>query len=142
MSRIIFDRDELVGEFVRKEIGGIPTWGHGYRAIGLEHQGELIAGCVFNHYSITDICLSVAANRKGWLTRSFIFACFHYAFVQLNCRRVTALVKPSNRKSLKFVRDLGFQYEGCMRETFSDSDGLLFGMLRRECTWLGGLAHV
>jgi RimJ/RimL family protein N-acetyltransferase len=109
-------------------------------AIGLEQNGELIAGVVYNMYSGASISMSVAAvPGKSWLNREFLYRSFAYPFIQLKCRRVTGLIKVGNDVSIKFVEALGYKQEGLLRRSHIDgSDMFVYGMLLEECRWIKG----
>jgi len=138
MKSIVYGQDERVMKWVGERLDET-DFGPGSIAIGLERDGELIAGVVYNMYSKASICMNVAAvPGKDWLSRSFLYATFAYPFVQLKCNRVTALVKMNNEISKKFVQSLGWKPEGCMRKASTDGqDMLVYGMLREECRWIG-----
>jgi len=78
-------------------------------AIGLEEDGELIAGVVFNLYTGPSIMMHVAAvPGRRW-----------------------------NLDAQRFDEHLGFKREGLIRKGASDGSNLiLYGMLKEECRWL------
>ena len=92
MRRIVVGEKERVGLWVAPRIKRGLEW-HGYEAIGLEKDGELIAGVVFDSYVENARCaMHVAAVGKDWLNREYLRVCFHYAFVTMNCNVVVGLV--------------------------------------------------
>lgn len=107
-------------------------------AIGVEENGELIAGVVYNMYTGPSISMHVAAvPGKRWLTRDTLFRFFAYPFVQLECRRVTGLVREDNLVAQQFDEHVGFVREGLIRGACDDGQNMiLYGMLREECRWL------
>jgi RimJ/RimL family protein N-acetyltransferase len=114
----------------------VDGWGE-FEAIGLERNGELIAGTVYNHYTGPSVMTSIAGiPGRRWLTRGYLGAIFRYPFVQLGCRRITACIETRNWQSLRFVKHLGFKYEGVLRHGAADDDLILLGMLRDECRYL------
>lgn len=136
MKTVIYNMP-VVSEFVSEHIPGNDKFRPDDPNIGLLKNGKLIAGCVFNFYTGTGICMHVAATEKGWLNKEFLRSAFRYPFVQLGCRRVTGLVRTDNLEAQKFDEGLGFKREGLMR--CADDDGcdlIVYGMLRDECRWL------
>ena len=133
----IYGQDERIVSWVGKRVE-VKDFGSCV-AIGLEQDGELIAGVVFNLYSPPSICMHVAAvPGRRWMTREYLFRCFAYPFLQLNCTRITALVREHNEQSQKFVEHIGFVKEGVMRQGSEDgSDLIVYGMLKDECRYLG-----
>lgn len=107
-------------------------------AIGLEEDGELIAGVVYNLYNGPNICMHVAAvPGRRWVTRDYLFRCFAYPFLQLQCNRVTGLVRADNLTAQRFDEHLGFRQEGVVRRGATDGTSMiLYGMLKEECRWL------
>lgn len=136
MRRLVLDQQERVAEFVRVLIPHVESWGDWYAAIGLESDGDLVSGVVYNLYSGSNIAMHVAGVGPHWLSRSYLRAAFRYPFVQLGCRRVTGLVPASNAAARRFDEHIGFQREGLMRHALPDDDIIVYGLLREDCRWL------
>lgn len=138
MKTVVYDPKEKIAKWVWERLGEEDSGGSA--AVGLERDGELIAGVVFNMYTGASVSMNVAAvPGKDWLNREFLFRSFAYPFLQLRCYRATALVKVNNDVSIKFVEALGYQREGLLRRAHIDgSDMFVYGMLREECRWIKG----
>jgi RimJ/RimL family protein N-acetyltransferase len=118
-----------------ERIPHVDDWGV-FEAIGLEHDGQIVAATIYNHYTGPNIMTSIAgAPGRRWLTRAYLRAIFRYPFVQLGVRRITALVATRNADSIRFVTHLGFKREGLMRHAAVDDDLIVFGMTREECKY-------
>ena len=79
-----------------------------------------------------------AVPGKRWMTKDFLWRVFAYPFLQLNCNRVTGLVREDNIVAQKFDEHIGFKREGLIRKGATDgADIILYGMLKEECRWLG-----
>lgn len=106
------------------------------QGIGLERGGELIAGALYHGYSGTNIWVHLAGRPGGhWLTREFLHAGFSYPFVDLGCRRMSAFVDASNRRSRRFCERVGFRVEAALDGAAADGGDVLIYMMRREdCT--------
>ena len=137
MKSIIADQHERVAKWVGERVDE-DMWGD-CKTIGLLEGDELIAGVVYNLYNGPSICMHVAAvPGKRWMTREYLQVCFAYPFLQLGCRRVTALTRVDNKEAIRFIEHLGFRREGIIREACTDgTDMYLLGMLRKECRFLG-----
>lgn len=135
-KRTVYGEDDRVKAWVGARVGE-EEFGPGH-AIGLEQDGELVAGVVFNLYTGPSICMHVAAEPgRRWMNRDFLYRVFAYPFVQLGCHRVTGLVPADNIVARKFDEHLGFVFEGRLRKARSDgSDMYLYGMLKEECRFL------
>lgn len=121
-------QDDLVGGWVTAHAGGSWFPGRG-RAIGLIDNLGIAAGVIFEGFSGTNVYMHVAARadlKKRWLTRKYLWMCFHYPFVQLKCRRVTASVSSANKDCLKFVQALGFVHEATLEGAAKDGDLLVY----------------
>jgi RimJ/RimL family protein N-acetyltransferase len=137
MKTTIYDQEDRIIPWVGSRIDE-DDFGEKPVALGLEENGELIAGVVFNWYTGPSICMHVAAEPgKRWLTRDFLFRVFAYPFLQLKCSRVTGLVRTDNLAAQRFDEHLGFVREGVIRKGATDgTDFILYGMLKEECRWL------
>ena len=134
---IVFDRQDQVSSWVRDRLERDEEFGD-TKAIGLEEDGELIAGVMYNMYSGASISMHIAAQEgKRWMTKSYLYTCFAYPYVQLGCHRVTGLARADNHRATQFIERLGFQQEGLVRMGNKDgTDIKLYGMLKHECRWL------
>ncbi len=76
--------------------------------------------------------------RQGYATEA-IRLLLHYAFEEMNLRRIEADVDPRNEASLRTLERLGFRREGLLRERWNVGgevqDALFLGLLRSE--WSG-----
>lgn len=137
MKKVIYGQDFHIAQWVGFRIDE-DNFGQ-CTAIGLEEDGNLIAGVVYNLYNGPSICMHVAAEPgKRWMTRDFLFRAFAYPFIQLGCKRVTGLVRVDNIEARRFDEHLGFVQEGVIRQGATDgTDMILYGMLKEECRWLG-----
>ena len=137
MKKAIYGQDFFISKWVGLRIDEA-DFGP-CKAIGLEEDGNLIAGVVYNLYNGPSICMHVAAvPGKRWMTKDYLYRCFAYPFEQLNCNRVTGLVKADNTEARRFDEHLGFVQEGIIRKGAEDgTDMILYGMLKEECRWLG-----
>ena len=137
MKTTVYGQDDIVIPWVGARIDE-NDFGQGAVSIGLVEDGELIAGVVFNLYNGPSILMHVAAvPGKRWMTRDYLFRCFAYPFLQLQCNRISGLVRADNFAAQRFDEHLGFVREGVVRKGADDgTDLILYGMLKEECRWL------
>lgn len=99
-----------------------------YVAMGIERDGEIIAGALFNHFEGADVHVSIAGS--GW-SKEFVRAIGRYVFGQLGCVRMTAITE-SARVATYGIR-LGGHIEGTLRSHFGRGrDALVIGILEDE----------
>ena len=104
-------------------------------AIGLERDGELVAGVIYEGYNGHNVWMHVAI--PGRITPKFLRYCFHYPFVELGCRRVSGYVEASNARARRFDEHLGFKPEATLRGAASDGgDVILYRMTREDCRYV------
>lgn len=134
-SRLIFNEDERIATWVQHRMPNFLGWNGYYRAVGYERRGVLAGGVVYTQHSGANIV--VATVLEAPLTRGFLRSIFYYPFVQLGCRRMTALIDAKNVRSQELVEHLGFVREGRMHDATPDDDVLVYGLLKRNAKkWL------
>lgn len=98
--------------------------------------GKILGVVVFSRFTQGNCEITVAASDPRFITKRFALAVASYPFVQLECRRVTAIIAVSNAKSLSLAQQLGFRMEGTLRNWFPSGDAYILGLLREDCKWL------
>ena len=135
MKKIIVDQPERVGNFVSRIMKN-DGWSS-YQAIGLEEDGELIAGVLFDNYNGASICMHVAAlPGKRWMTKEYLWYCFHYPFNELKVKRITGLVAESNLEARRFDEHIGFELETRLKDACPDGDMLVYVLWKDNCRFL------
>lgn len=136
MKRIVLHEDERVGRWMLARMGRSYFPG-GVVCVGLEEDGELIAGIGYEDYTGSSICMHVASDgNKRWLSRSFLRFLFSYPFHQLKVKKVIALVPSGNDASLKLVRGLGFHVEHELIDGHPDGALIILSMTPETCKWI------
>jgi RimJ/RimL family protein N-acetyltransferase len=118
--------DERAARFVSDTLGfGLcAPW----TCMGIERNGEVVAGVVFNNFEGRSVHMSAAG--AGW-TRVFLEAIGQYAFEQLGCARITAITGQPDVAAL--AKRLGGEVEGRLRSHFGPGcDGIVVGFLRDD----------
>jgi hypothetical protein len=117
---------ERVSRFVGEKCGSIiyPP----FTAMGIERDGKIIAGAVFNCYTGNDISVTVAG---GPFTRGFIASVGKYVFEQIGCLRIS--ITTEQPRVIEIAHRLGAQTEGLKRNHFGKGrDGTVLGILRED----------
>lgn len=132
---IVTGKDFIVGPWVCDRTGGTYTEG---TTIGLEKDGALVAGVLYDHYNGASIAMHVAAVGKRWMTREFLHFCFWYPFKQLKVKKVIGMVPSSNEQAMRFDKHLGFREEARVKDAHPEGDLVILTMTEKDCRFLRG----
>lgn len=135
MKRVVWDEPARVGEWVCSRIGGEFN-PKSSTAIGLERDGELIAGVLFDNFLGGSIAMHVAGEGGHWMTREFARACFGYAFNQLRVHKVLGFVDSLNAAARRYDEHLGFRLEHVIAGAGRDGDLCVYSMTSDQCRWV------
>lgn len=127
--------DERVVRFVSKVlgVGFVPP----YTAMGVERDGQIVGGVLFNVFEGADVHVSAAG--AGW-TRGFLRAVGDYVYGTLACERMTLTTEQPAVAALALR--LGGQVEGQLRSHFGPGrDAILIGVLRDDWRYATPKAH-
>lgn len=106
-------------------------------AIGVARHGKIVAAAVFYDYRLTSIEVTFVTTTPHWASRANIKAILSYPFVQIGCRRLTAITEEGNLDARAFLERLGFRQEGVHPDGFVSGTGISYGLLRRDAErWL------
>lgn len=118
--------DERVARFVGEQVHSIiyPP----FTCMGIERNGKIVAGVVFNCFTGNDVAVTVAGER---FTRGFIRAVGKYVFEQLGCLRLS--ITTNQPHVISIAHRLAAQTEGTKRNHFGKGqDGMILGILRED----------
>jgi len=134
---LVYGRDDEVAEWVGNQLMRDAEAFKPCKAIGIEKDGKLIAGVVYNNYVGHLIEMTIASVDKSFATRHNLKALFAYPFTQINLGRVQALCSANNEGVQMFLKRLGFIHEGTHPAAYHDGGtAMSFGMLKHQCRWL------
>ena len=119
--------EERVGRWVAKTAGWYWTPSRG-TAIGLEKDGNLIAGVVFEDYRGTNCTIHLAGiPRSGWIVnRLFLKAIRDYIYRNLKCTRLTAPVPENKRAFIGMLLRFGWEVEFVQKRGHYGQDLIYF----------------
>ena len=134
--------DQFVAAWVARELDIDPSEFGPCSAMGVVLGGELVAGIVFNNYTImragSSLEASIASTTPRWASRAILSDIFGYAFVQMRVTRLWAQTVKSNKRARRFLLRLGFKFEGVARRAYDGTrDSAVYSMLGHECRWIG-----
>lgn len=132
--RLLKGYDLEIAQWVANELG-TTSFGDCV-AIGLIHEGAIIAGVVYYCYRPPSIEMAIASKSPKWCNRKTLRYLFNYPFNQLNCKRITVTVDSDKKDVQAFDERLGFVHEGTLRQAHPSGDAEIYGMLKSECRWI------
>jgi RimJ/RimL family protein N-acetyltransferase len=129
-------RQEEILSFVRSVNGGDQNGGNA-TAIGLERNGRLVVGVVYDQFNGANVCMHISAEPgRHWLNRLFLWAMFDYPFNVLNVKRVTGQICSSNTDSIRFAEHIGFTYETRIKDASPNGDLLIYALFKNQCRYI------
>lgn len=120
--------DERVVGYVSRKVGArlVPP----YTALGVERDGDIVAGIVFNVWTGPDVQLSIGAE-PGALSRRFLRRVGLYITNELGCVRAT--IETEQPHVIDMALRMGGKIEGVKRDLFGPGrDGTIIGVLKRD----------
>ena len=136
MAKIIVNQDERVGNWIQDNGGGF--YRVGGKCIGLEKNGELVAGVMYDYFNGSSVYTHIASVSKS-MNREFLWFIFHYPFNQMKAKVLIGLVADDNQDSIRLCERFGFTLNTTIKDAHP-SGGLRIYTLRREnCKWLRGI---
>lgn len=126
MKRIITDL--RVADYVAERCGTVIQ--RPFTALGVEVDGKIVIGAVFNGFNGHSIELTMAGDPRGF-TRAFLRRLGRYVFEELGCLRASFTTEQDHVVNL--IHRLGGQTEGRKRNHFGRGrDGIILGILRED----------
>lgn len=111
--RPVYGQDEVVAKLVASLIPHVARHGFGgdFTGIGVDHDGELVGGFIFSHWSpeAGTIEISYAGTNRRWLTRPVLFGAFSYVFDGIGCQMAIARTPASHAHGVRIARAYGFR---------------------------------
>ena len=106
-------------------------------AIGVSREGKIVAVALFSNYQWPAIEITFVTTTPRWASRENIRAILAYPYVQLDCRRLTAITEACNSPARAFLERLSFKQEGVHPDAFPSGEGISYGLLRGDAErWL------
>lgn len=109
----------------------------GMRGIGLERDGEMIAGVIYEGYNLQSIWAHIAAEPGSqWLNKEYLQFCCRYPYEVCKVRYVLGYMDAANTHALRFANHLGFKEECRIKEAATEGgDILILKMSRSDCRY-------
>jgi hypothetical protein len=135
LQELVFDQKERVGAWVAEHVDQSASWGSFY-AMGVEQDGEIVAGVVVNNFNGSNATCHIAVTKPGKAMIKLFEAVTDYAFRQCRLNRLTGMVPASKPDVLAFDLHLGWEHEFTMPKGAPDGDDLhVLVMWPDTCRW-------
>lgn len=136
MSELIFHQKQRVGEWVANKIG-MKNMPSAFYAMGIERNGEIVAGFLFESFNGSNANAHVAIEKPTKAIYTLLHHAAHYAFNVCKLNRLTGLVTASNEKAYKLDLHLGWEHEFTMKKAGKDGEDMhVLVMWPEKCKWL------
>ena len=135
MAHILFDQKDRVGDWVADKVDQRAAWGDFY-AMGIERDGEIIAGVVINNYNGANATCHIAIEKHSKLLVELFFHVCNYAFNHCKLKRLTGMVPTSEPEIIAFDKHLGFEEEFVMKDGAPGADMQVLVLWPDKCRWL------
>lgn len=123
-----------VGEWTAKRLFTL-YHAEGSEAIGLERNGELVAGVIYENWNHKSITAHIVI--EGRITPSYLAAIFDYPFNVACVDKIIAPCAESNLESQKLLQNFGFTEEARIADAHPSGCLLIYTMARDACRFLG-----
>lgn len=133
---LFFDA-EIIGPWVSELSGGawIP---HRGTCIGqFDNEGSITAGVIYEDFNGANVVCHIAGVGH-WANKRYLWAIFDYPFVQMRVKRITVIIKDSNKKSIALVEKMGFTIEARLAQATPDGDLLIYRLFKDDCKYIKG----
>ena len=107
----------------------------GSQTIGLEKDGEIVAGVWYDDFNPQSVTTHIAI--KGAINKEYLRVIFDYPFMQLGVQKIIAPVLEDNSQSINLVEKMGFQQETRLKNVHPLGDMLFYVMDKTDCKYLG-----
>lgn len=136
MKRIITGHDDLFGPWIMAQTGGQWIPGRG-STIGLwDDAVGPIACALYESCNGVSVAVHLAGIGKRWMTREYLWFCFHYPFEQLGVNKLIGLVESDNADAIRLNKHFGYIIEATLKDAAPKGDLLIMTMTKDQCKWL------
>lgn len=130
---IIYDQHERIGKWIAERTDG--EWREGGKCIGLERNGEIVAGVLYDWFNGSSIYAHIAITTS-YIGKEFLRAIFHYPFNQLEAKVIIGLVAEDNKKAQTLDEHLGFKLKTIIPQGHPSGGLFIYTMHKSECRWI------
>ena len=134
MALLIEEGPHIANYVEQRVMGGIPIGEcHG---IGTSENGFICGGVLFHMWNGPNVFMHCSSEGKRWITKSYIFRVFDFAFKVLNVNRITGMVSSSNSQAINFNKHVGFEHECTLKNADPTGNIEVYVMWKDTCKWV------
>lgn len=120
-----------VSQFVAERTGDYSLVG--LPSIGLEEDGELIAGATFGNFNGASVGMTLAnIPATGWMTDAYLLALFSYAFHDVGAKRINYFLHDASREAQTVANLMGFELDARLEDMYPSGAMLVYRKLKRD----------
>lgn len=123
-----------IGNWVAERIAGEFS-SENSSAIGLQKDGETIAGVIYENWNRQSIFCHIAI--EGLMTKGYLRAIFDYPFNVCKVKKIIVPVVSNHAKSIKLVTKMGFVEEARLKDASPNGDIIFLTLTKENCRFLG-----
>ena len=102
-------------------------------AIGLEKDGQLVAGTVYENWNGRSVVCHIAWER---VTPTYVAAVYDYAYNVCGVDKIIGPISSNHTRALRLVRKMGFSEEARLKNAAPDGDIVLMTLTPERCRFL------
>lgn len=127
---LLFGCDEPLAKWAGDRLGMVIAKPN--TSIGVVHKSEIVAVAVFNNLRHPNVEVTFVTSSSRWASKGAVRAILRYPFLQLQCKRLTAITEAKNQRARAFLCRLGFKEEGYHPDVFALDDAVTYGLLLKD----------
>lgn len=93
---------------------------------------RLMGGVVYTNFTLESISMHLAGFHTHWISRDLAWLVMHYAFVQLGCSSIFAMIRSRNHKAIDFTSNFGFKCVTTIPGMFPEGEAALVYQLHKR----------
>lgn len=132
--------DDVVGEYISIRFPRLTSHAlyKPHVAVGfVDNDNVLIGGLGLRRLNLFDGELSIAAEKRNFISSNILRELFTWAFIDQGFTRLTCNIAKPNKRARRFVEKVGFSLEGTKKKGFDGvKDACVYGMLKEDCRWI------
>lgn len=136
MKKVVVGWDHIFGPWIMEKTDGLWVPGRGSTIGLLDQNGSISAATYYTDFNGASVIMHCAGEGRHWLNREFLWFSFYYPFEQLGCKKIISPIEESNKDSIRFCSNIGFELEATLKDASPKGNLLLYTLSKEKCKWL------